>query len=226
MGVTSWALYNASRNIRRKGDPTTTNRYFRYRLYAQAFTIVAMVGGSFYYNADRFKRAEFRKLKKKKQEQEKREKWIRELEIRDEEDKEWRARLGVIRNAEREAEELRMVEEQRARRRAEEEKARGQNDDNRSVIEAIRLKNNASRANQSGEGEPTPVTDAVRQIPQTPPSPPKKEVEGDRHREDEGEYKPVLGETEAGGIFGIGHLKSLYAHLTRDRNDGDKKNAE
>ncbi|OAF58945.1 Respiratory supercomplex factor 1, mitochondrial [Pseudogymnoascus destructans] len=52
------ALYHASKSIR-SGDQQRTNRMFRARIYAQGFTIVAMVAGSMYWKSDRQKRKEF-----------------------------------------------------------------------------------------------------------------------------------------------------------------------
>ena len=57
---------------------------------------MALVGGSFYYNSDRILRKEFEKLQKEKKAKEKHEAWIRELEIRDKEDSEWRERMGKV----------------------------------------------------------------------------------------------------------------------------------
>ncbi|ELR03864.1 hypothetical protein GMDG_06404 [Pseudogymnoascus destructans 20631-21] len=65
------ALYHASKSIR-SGDQQRTNRMFRARIYAQGFTIVAMVVAE-------------RKAK------EKNDLWIKELEARDKEEKETRA---------------------------------------------------------------------------------------------------------------------------------------
>lgn len=66
---------------------------FRARVAAQGFTIIAMVAGSMYYNQDRVKSKELRKVKEETDAEEKRQKWIRELEARDEEDKAMRAML-------------------------------------------------------------------------------------------------------------------------------------
>ena len=131
VGLTCWALFGASRSIR-KGDGAKTNQLFRYRLYAQAFTIVAMLGGSWYYNADRLKRKEFTNLIAKKKAQEKKEAWIRELEARDAEDKEWRAKLGRVRDSKREEAEREAVEEMKRRE--------GKSDDGRSIIESLKGK--------------------------------------------------------------------------------------
>lgn len=66
---------------------------FRARVAAQGFTVIAMVAGSMYYSKDREKSKELRKLKEDRENEEKRQRWIRELEIRDEEDKMMRAAL-------------------------------------------------------------------------------------------------------------------------------------
>lgn len=61
---------------------------FRYRIYGQAFTLVAIVAGSYYYNADRLLRKEYEAVKAEQKAKEKNEAWIKELEFRDEEEKE------------------------------------------------------------------------------------------------------------------------------------------
>ncbi len=87
--LTCWALYEATRSIR-SGDKNRTNRMFRRRIYAQGFTIVAMLFGSAYWESDRAKRKEFEGLVGEKKKKEKHEAWIRELEAREEEEKELR----------------------------------------------------------------------------------------------------------------------------------------
>ncbi|KAL9064642.1 MAG: hypothetical protein Q9161_008729 [Pseudevernia consocians] len=131
VAVTCWALYNASRSIR-QGNGARTNQFFRYRLYAQSFTLVAMLGGSYYYNADRLKRKEFTDLVKLQKAQEKKEAWIRELEARDREDRQWREKLGKVRDFRREEVEREAVEEKRVRE--------GRSDDGRGVIGALKRK--------------------------------------------------------------------------------------
>ena len=66
---------------------------FRARVAAQGFTVIAMVAGSMYYSQDRQKTKELRKIKEQHDAEVKRQSWIRELEIRDEEEKALRARL-------------------------------------------------------------------------------------------------------------------------------------
>lgn len=104
---TCYALYLASQSIK-AGDSMTANKMFRYRIYGQAFTLVALVGGSYYYNADRILRKEFVKLQTEKKAKEKHEAWIRELEARDREDQGWQERMGKIRDAQREEAEKRL----------------------------------------------------------------------------------------------------------------------
>jgi FtsZ-interacting cell division protein ZipA len=65
---------------------------FRARIYAQGFTLVAMVAGSIYWDSDRKRRKEFEDVVLERKAREKNEAWIRELEARDEEEREGRAR--------------------------------------------------------------------------------------------------------------------------------------
>jgi len=87
--LTCWALLGATKSIRR-GDHATTNRMFRARIYAQGFTLLCLVAGSYYYAEDRDKRKVFEGVKAEQRAKEKNEKWIRELEARDREDREER----------------------------------------------------------------------------------------------------------------------------------------
>ncbi|PMD52436.1 uncharacterized protein K444DRAFT_647313 [Hyaloscypha bicolor E] len=87
--LTCMALFGASRSIR-AGDHNRTNRMFRARIYAQGFTLVAMIAGSVYWQSDRQKRKEFDKVVEERKAREKNEAWIRELEARDEEEKDIR----------------------------------------------------------------------------------------------------------------------------------------
>jgi hypothetical protein len=91
---------------------------FRARIYAQGFTLLALVAGSIFYKDERLKRKAFEAKLEEKKLAEKREKWLAELEARDREDKEWRDRIEKASVAARDmGEELkekagRMVEEQ------------------------------------------------------------------------------------------------------------------
>lgn len=78
----------------RKGDHKMTNLYFRRRLYAQAFTIAVLVAGNLYWQKDRVKRKEYEKNVADKERLEKRDRWLRELEMRDEEDRAWKERMA------------------------------------------------------------------------------------------------------------------------------------
>lgn len=69
---------------------------FRRRLYAQSFTLIAAAGGSVYFKSERTKRREFDGKVAERKAQEKRDAWIRELEARDQDDKDWRAKMDAI----------------------------------------------------------------------------------------------------------------------------------
>ncbi|KAK7756921.1 Respiratory supercomplex factor 1, mitochondrial [Diatrype stigma] len=84
--LTCLALYNAWRAMRR-GDHEQVQRMFRARIGAQAFTVVAIVAGGAYYGADREKRAELIKLEAQQRAEERHQRWLRELEVRDQEEK-------------------------------------------------------------------------------------------------------------------------------------------
>ncbi|KAG8624964.1 hypothetical protein KVT40_006715 [Elsinoe batatas] len=88
-GLTCWALYEATKSIK-SGDKHRTNRMFRRRIYAQGFTIMAMLAGSVYWESDRSKRRQYDDLVDEKKRKEKHEAWIKELEIREEEEEELR----------------------------------------------------------------------------------------------------------------------------------------
>jgi hypothetical protein len=96
--LTCAALVGATRSIR-AGDHNRTNRMFRARIYAQGFTLVAMVVGSMYWKSDRQKRKEFDQVVAERKAREKNEAWIRELEARDQEDREIKAAREARRNA-------------------------------------------------------------------------------------------------------------------------------
>lgn len=83
----------------RAGDHHTTNRMFRARIVAQGFTLVCIVAGSIYYAEDRAKRKVFDGAVAQRKAQEKNEAWIRELEARDQEEKELQAKKEELRKA-------------------------------------------------------------------------------------------------------------------------------
>lgn len=70
---------------------------FRRRIYAQFFTIAAIVAGSTYWSQDRAKRTEFEKMEKERERVERRERWLAELEARDREDREIREKARTSR---------------------------------------------------------------------------------------------------------------------------------
>ena len=90
--ATCYALYQATKSIRH-GDHHQTNKMFRARIYAQGFTLVAIVAGSIFYKDERLKRKSFEKAVEQKKALEKRDKWLAELEARDAEDTAWRERI-------------------------------------------------------------------------------------------------------------------------------------
>ncbi|KAJ5949161.1 hypothetical protein N7454_000745 [Penicillium verhagenii] len=100
--ATCYALYRAYRSMK-AGDSAEMNRMFRARIFAQAFTLVALVAGGMYFKTERQQRREFEKAVEERKSQEKRDAWLRELEIRDKEDREWRERHAAIEAAAKEA---------------------------------------------------------------------------------------------------------------------------
>ncbi|KAF1816843.1 hypothetical protein P152DRAFT_406951, partial [Eremomyces bilateralis CBS 781.70] len=90
--LTCFALYGAASSLRR-GDSARANIMFRRRIYAQGFTLFAAVAGSYYWADDRTKRQQYAKLQEERAGKEKHDRWIRELEAREEEEKEERERV-------------------------------------------------------------------------------------------------------------------------------------
>lgn len=84
------------------GDSVELNRMFRARIYAQAFTLVAVVAGGMYFKTERTQRREFEKAVEARKAQEKRDAWLRELEVRDKEDRDWRDRHAAMEAAAKE----------------------------------------------------------------------------------------------------------------------------
>ncbi|KAG8166785.1 hypothetical protein KVR01_002474 [Diaporthe batatas] len=91
--LTVAAFTNAYRAMR-KGDHNQVQRMFRARVIAQGFTVAAMVAGGLYFGAERHKERENWKLQEQEKAEEKRQKWIRELEARDDEEKELKAMMN------------------------------------------------------------------------------------------------------------------------------------
>ncbi|RDW93887.1 respiratory supercomplex assembly factor RCF1 [Aspergillus mulundensis] len=113
--ATSYALWRAYRSMK-AGDSVEMNRMFRARIYAQGLTLFAVVAGGMYYRTERTQRREFEQALEVRKGQEKRDAWLRELEIRDREDKEWRERHAAIEAAAKEARKKPALAEQDAAR--------------------------------------------------------------------------------------------------------------
>lgn len=90
--LTVAAFTNAYRAMR-KGDHQQVQRMFRARVLAQGFTVVAIAAGGLYFGAERNHEREAWKAEQDQKAEEKRQRWIRELEARDEEEKDLQARL-------------------------------------------------------------------------------------------------------------------------------------
>ena len=165
-----------------------------------------MIGGSFYYNADRLKRKEFTDLVKQKKAQEKKDAWIRELEARDQEDRQWREKLGKVRDFQREEVERKAIEEKRIRD--------GRSDDGRGVIEALKGKvNNVKSVEAKNE---------VAELEQRKELIKEKRREAEKKQETE-RMKQAMVKQEAGmgpdtrvwgeaggGLFGWKHIRNWY----------------
>ena len=95
MGLTVAALAGAARAIRAR-DHARVNIMFRRRIYAQGFTLLALVAGSFYLQKDRESRKEVERLQKEKEDVVRRESWLSELEAREEEDRAAKERVQKL----------------------------------------------------------------------------------------------------------------------------------
>ena len=165
-----------------------------------------MLGGSYYYNADRLKRKEFTDLVKKSKAQEKKDAWIRELEARDREDKDWREKMGKVRDFQREEAEREAIEELKIRD--------GRSDDGRGVIEALKGKmrdvKDLEMTEEAAELEQRKgrIKEKKQQMEK------KQEVERMKQAtsKQEAGMRPdtrVWGEGE-GGLFGWKHIRNWY----------------
>ena len=99
--LTVAALLGATRAMKRN-DHATANKMFRRRIYAQGFTILAIVVGSSYFNKDKEARKKNIEEEKERSRREKREKWLAELDFRDAEEREMRAERDKRRRARQE----------------------------------------------------------------------------------------------------------------------------
>ena len=152
------ALIGASRSIR-AGDHNRTNRMFRARIYAQGFTLVAMIAGSMYWQTDRQKRKEFDKVVEERKAREKNEAWIRELEARDEEEKDIRR----IREARRRGVSVEVVRKEElakeaAKATAKKEEMKGK------VLEKVVEKGASSVVEAEGENKKKGVLESVQEM--------------------------------------------------------------
>jgi hypothetical protein len=152
--LTCMALFGASRSIR-AGDHNRTNRMFRARIYAQGFTLVAMIAGSMYWQSDRQKRKEFDKLVEERKAREKNEAWIRELEARDEEEKEFR-RAREARRRGVSVDVVRKEDERKEAKKAEEKKSK--------VLDKIAEKAGSSVEAVEKEEKTKGVLDSVQEM--------------------------------------------------------------
>jgi len=156
--LTCMALLGASRSIR-AGDHNRTNRMFRARIYAQGFTLVAMIAGSMYWQTDRQKRKEFDKVVEERKAREKNEAWIRELEARDEEEKDIRR----IREARRRGVSVDVVRKEEfskdaVKAAASKEEMKGK------VSEMVVEKGASSVVDDEGEGKKKGVLESVQDL--------------------------------------------------------------
>ena len=71
-----------------------------------------MVAGSFYYNSDRILRKEYDGILKERKATEKRNAWIRELEARDKEEKDWREKVKEVTEKRKQEEDVARAKEE------------------------------------------------------------------------------------------------------------------
>jgi hypothetical protein len=149
--ATVYALYQATKSIRH-GDHHQTNRMFRARIYAQGFTLVALVAGSIFYKDDRLKRKRFESAVEDKKAAEKRDKWLRELEARDKDDREWRERFEGVAQRAKDAEEMAKGEVRRGVEMVEEKVGTAEEGVKEAVEEKFRNKSVLEEVMWSGWG--------------------------------------------------------------------------
>ncbi|KAI1500167.1 mitochondrial hypoxia responsive domain-containing protein [Biscogniauxia marginata] len=142
--LTCVALYNAWRAMSR-GDHAQVQRMFRARIGAQAFTVMAMVAGGAYYGADREKRRELVKLEAQQRAEDRHQRWLRELEVRDEEDKQIQA---VMRR-----------KRERLEQRRADEKARAKAKENEGAAVDATASSSSSSSSGSSQGQEDPKAD-------------------------------------------------------------------
>lgn len=96
------------------------------------------------------------------------------------------------------------------------EEGREANDDRRGVIEAIRLQANAAKAKE----EKMQQIEADTQGGTLPVGPPP--MSDEERAAAQPQSTSLLGETEQGGIFGIGHLKTFWKSRRPKQSDDDE----
>jgi hypothetical protein len=125
---------------------------FRARIYAQGFTLVALVAGSIFYKDDRLKRKRFESAVEDKKAAEKRDKWLRELEARDKDDREWRERFEGVAQRAKDAEEMAKGEVRRGVEMVEEKVGTAEEGVKEAVEERFRNKSVLEEVMWSGWG--------------------------------------------------------------------------
>ena len=166
-----------------------------------------MLGGSYYYNADRLKRKEYTDLIAKRKAQEKRDAWIRELEIRDMEDREWREKLGMVRDAKKEEAEREAMEEKRRRDEA--------NKEGKGVIEVLKGKVKDMKEMEAAREMAEQDVDLGEVARQRRKEMEKKQAEARRRQEmaaegaGYGKPRTIWGE-DGGGLMGWKRIKRLF----------------
>ena len=73
--ATCTALFGASVALR-KGNQSSANKFFRWRIYAQGFTVLAMVAGSVYYGDTRAEAKQLKDENEKRKALEARDRWL------------------------------------------------------------------------------------------------------------------------------------------------------
>ena len=177
-----------------------------------------MVGGSFYYNADRLKRKEYVDLMEKRKAQDKKDKWLRELEARDQEDKDWRDKLGKVRDFQREEREQAEIEEKK--------RQEGRSDDGRGVMAALKGKMKDEQ-DEEEKKEGAVLAQRKEQLKDKRQEMEKKQ-EAERMKQAMIKLDAGMGPdtrvwgVEGGGLFGWMHIRNRIRHLFNRPNDDVK----
>ena len=178
-----------------------------------------MVGGSFYYNADRLKRKEYTDLMAKRKAQDKRDAWLRELEARDQEDKDWRDKLGKVRDFQREEREKEAIEEKKRRE--------GKSDDGRGAIGALKGKMK-DKQDEEAKKEAAELEHRKEQLKEKRQEREKKQ-EAERMKQamikldaNMGPDTRIWGE-DGGGLFGWKRIRALFNRTQDEFKDEEAK---